>query len=303
MKPGRLLILSDGKPGHVNQSIAFARHLGCDYRLCKVGFRSRLAKGLSHLLDRCGCYTGALFAVEEVTPPFAAVVSAGSETYYANKVLARQLGVKAVAIMLPRGYRYDFDLIVAQHHDAPPPAANLLELPVNLSYVEPQGLVAPTPGKKVVALVVGGDSRHARLDPEQLREQVAAIFGLFPDHEFWLTTSRRTAPEAEAVLRQFPFTYAVFYSQRQVNPIPDFLQHGEYVFVTADSTSMISEAVSFGTACIEVLPLAGEPAANGKFERLFRHLRALGCLHLFDGRPGQANGKVDLQDALKGIEL
>jgi hypothetical protein len=37
------------------------------------------------------------------------VVSAGSETYYANKVLARRHGVPSVAIMLPRGYRLNFD--------------------------------------------------------------------------------------------------------------------------------------------------------------------------------------------------
>ena len=120
LNDSRLLILSDGKPGHVNQSIAFARHLGCEYDLVPVRFKRRLYKGLSYLADRFGYYSTNLFNAERLSQRYAAVVSAGSETYYANRTLARQLGCKAIAIMLPQGYRLDFDLIVAQQHDEPP---------------------------------------------------------------------------------------------------------------------------------------------------------------------------------------
>ena len=53
----KALILSDGKPGHVNQSIAFARLLGLDYEVREVSFRNRFCKGLSYLFDRVGIYT------------------------------------------------------------------------------------------------------------------------------------------------------------------------------------------------------------------------------------------------------
>ncbi len=62
----RLLILSDGKPGHVNQSIAFARHLGCDYDVCQVRFKSRWAKGLSYFFDRCGLLICCLFTSDRI---------------------------------------------------------------------------------------------------------------------------------------------------------------------------------------------------------------------------------------------
>jgi hypothetical protein len=55
-----LLILSDGKPGHVNQSIALARHLGRPFEIVGVHFRNRSFKFLSHLLDRIGVYTPSL---------------------------------------------------------------------------------------------------------------------------------------------------------------------------------------------------------------------------------------------------
>ena len=59
----KILILSDGKPGHVNQSRAFAELSGLDYTIVEVQFRNRLCKVLSYLLDKIGFYTSALFSV------------------------------------------------------------------------------------------------------------------------------------------------------------------------------------------------------------------------------------------------
>lgn len=301
--PGRLLILSDGKPGHVNQSIAFARHLGCDYDLCQVRFRSRLAKAVSYLLDRCGVLNDRLFRAEPVSGRFAAVVSAGSETYYANKVLSRRLGARSVAIMLPRGYRFDFDLIVAQQHDEPPPLGNLLSVPINLTYIEPQGLVDSQPGQQHIALIIGGDSRHGRLEVDLLRQQVNQVFQLFPDGVFWLTTSRRTPKAVETMLEEFSFSRAVYYSREPINPIPDFLAHSDYLFLTPDSTSMISEAVSFGRACVEILPSASPPVPDSKFARFLNALMDRGCLRMFDGSVGCAAVKIDLGRELAAVSL
>ena len=50
----KVLILTDGKAGHENQSKAFARALGCEFDLDEVHFKSKLAKAQSYLLDRVG---------------------------------------------------------------------------------------------------------------------------------------------------------------------------------------------------------------------------------------------------------
>ena len=47
-----VLVLTDGKAGHENQSKAFARSLGCGFELCPVRFRSRFHKLASYALDR-----------------------------------------------------------------------------------------------------------------------------------------------------------------------------------------------------------------------------------------------------------
>ncbi|MCF6266944.1 MAG: mitochondrial fission ELM1 family protein [Desulfuromusa sp.] len=303
MKAKRLLILSDGKPGHVNQSIAFAKHLGYDFDLSPVSFKFRGAKALSYLLDRLGVHSAALFSTEIMRGDYTAVVSAGSGTYYANRTLAKHLACKSVAIMLPKGYRLDFDLIIAQQHDDPPALENVISLPINLTYVEPQGIVQPHSGEKYIALIIGGDSQHSKMDAGQLRQQVTKVFELFPKHKVWLTTSRRTPEAVEKMLREFNYDRGVYYSQEQINPISDYLQHSEYVFLTADSSSMLSEAVSFGHSCVEVLPFDNKLPKGSKFNKLLKLLSEKDCLHLFNGQVGRAAEKINLAEMLNGVRL
>lgn len=298
MKSKRLLILSDGKPGHVNQSIAFARHLRCGFDLCQVAFKNRSLKVLSCLFDRFSYYSESLIATDFEPGEYSAVVSAGSETYYANRMLAKRLGAKAIAIMLPQGYRYDFDLIVAQAHDNPPNHGNIINLPINLSYVEPKGLVIPESRARYIALIIGGSSGYIALDPIVLKQQIDKIIGVFPEHRIWMTTSRRTPVEIERLLCEYNFERAVYYSQEPINPIPDFLQHSEYVFLTADSTSMISEAVSYGTARVEILPDGVKVGDKGKLGRFIKRLEELNSLHVFHGSIGQSQYKINLGELL-----
>ncbi|MBN2429040.1 MAG: mitochondrial fission ELM1 family protein [Deltaproteobacteria bacterium] len=303
MKNNRFLIISDGKPGHVNQAIAFAQHLDLSYDLVPVTFNSRINKGFSYIADFLGYFSTTLFSVQIPPNQYAAIVSAGSETYYANKTLSKQMGCKSIAIMLPKGYRLDFDLIVAQQHDNPPQKPNIISVPINLTYPQPQDIVVPEAGKSYVGIVVGGDSAHQKMDGTLLERQLKKIFELFPEHKVWVTTSRRTTVEIEAMLTKYNFDRAVFFAKEPINPIPDFLKHCEYVFITADSSSMISEAVSFGAACIEILPLEQKQGQRGKIGKFINKLEMEGYLHQFDGKIGRAAKKINLFNLLNGINL
>ena len=299
-KKGRLLILCDGKPGHVNQSIAFARHLDLEHDLVSVTLQSGFHRLFSYIADFFGLYSESLFSLETVPEvAYGAVVSAGSGTYYANRTLAKKLGCQSVAIMHPGGYRKNFDLIIVQEHDRPPRRANIVSVPVNLSFIEPQGLVIASQGQKYVAIIIGGSSDHYTIDVGHLKEQINLIFSLFPEHRVWLTTSRRTPPEVDQMLAGFSFDRAVVYSREKINPIPDFLQNSDYVFVTADSSSMISEAVSYGNSFVEILPPPAGLRLKGKFAGLITRLEKLDCLHVFDGQCGNSKHKIDLGEKLR----
>jgi len=299
-KEKKVLILSDGKPGHLNQSVAFARLLGYDYAVCRVAFAGSFNKALSYLCDRLGIYTRSLFKTLDTLPQgCCAVVSAGSATYYANRTIGRTLSVPSVAIMYPGGYSPGFDLIIAQEHDAPPRRDNIVTIPLNLSAPKPLGLVRKEGSGPTVALIIGGPSRHFRMDPQELGKQLETVFSLFPGGDFIVTTSRRTTAEVEKMIEDGPFRYRVISSRENVNPIADFLAIADYVFVTEDSTSMISEAVSYGSARVEVLPLARTGSRN-KVAIMVASLAAEGYLHLFDGSVGDCRRKFDLKPLLEG---
>ena len=127
----KVLILTDGKAGHENQSKAFARALECDFDLMPVRFRSKVAKTLSYVFDKLGIRTRLLFSTAGELPSaghgYAAVLGTGSGTFYPAKTLAQKLGVKCGVVLYPRGYAIgSFDCILAPAFDRPPPAANVV---------------------------------------------------------------------------------------------------------------------------------------------------------------------------------
>ena len=369
----KVLILTDGKAGHENQSRAFARALGCEPVLLPVQFKSPLAKALSYLLDLFGILTIKVFKdfkvlnalkvpnhpadpkdlndptdLKDLTPPtdpkdpkdlkdpnnpkdlkdlkdLKAVLGTGSGTFYAAKTIARRLGVPCGVVLYPRGYRLaGFDCILAPSFDRPDNVPNVIPIPANLvanddAFYE-AGVKAfrerYTPSDRpAVAVIVGGPNKCATLSADWMRAQLEQIFAKYkPDqssnlpipqspnlpitqspnptipqshnHEIWVTTSRRTPPDVEAVVDSFPFDYKLLYSRDHFNPIPAFVSLARVLYVTAESTGMLSEACTFGTA--EVHALDNLKSGPHKFRRFIDDLTSAG--HLDGAR------KIDLSE-------
>ena len=376
----KVLILTDGKAGHENQSRAFARALGCEPVLLPVQFKSPLAKALSYLLDLFGILTIKVFKdfkvlnalkvpnhptdpkdlndptdLKDLTPPtdpkdlppptdpkdpkdlkdpnnpkdlkdlkdLKAVLGTGSGTFYAAKTIARRLGVPCGVVLYPRGYRLaGFDCILAPSFDRPDNVPNVIPIPANLvanddAFYE-AGVKAfrerYTPSDRpAVAVIVGGPNKCATLSADWMRAQLEQIFAKYkpswqgegalptpnlpaaapqhqttqpPSHEIWVTTSRRTPPDVEAVVDSFPFDYKLLYSKDHFNPIPAFVSLVRVLYVTAESTGMLSEACTFGTA--EVHALDNLKSGPHKFRRFIDDLTSAG--HLDGAR------KIDLSE-------
>ncbi|BCD67621.1 ELM1/GtrOC1 family putative glycosyltransferase [Nitratiruptor sp. YY09-18] len=283
----KILILSDGKKGHENQAIAYAKLKNATYVIKQIRFKSRFAKALSYLLDWLRIYTDKLFDGFAIECDFDEVVGAGSGVYYALKVAAKKCKKDAIALMQPKGYRKNFTKIYAPWHDGG-------DVPINFSFSQSQEVFACK--KPCVALVVGGPNRIFSMDTDTIKNIVNFIQKRFPHHTKALTTSPRTPQEIEEYLSQIDFDYKLIYSQNLLNPIGDFLACCEYVFITIDSTSMISEAVSSGKACIEVVPLPAKKA--NKYAKMVKILALEGYVHIFDGKLGKACKKIDLRKYL-----
>jgi len=296
----RILVLSDDRMGHLNQSLAFVKYTDISYDIVSVKFKSRWRKLLSYILDNMGIYTESLFDIEiDKTYDYDIVVGTGSTTAYLTKVLAKKMNAKSVAMMLPRGFRYNFDLIFAQSHDNPPKQENIIEIPANFSYVETQEIYKR--GKKSIGIVIGGNTKVFTVFKEKLQVQLDAIVELYAGYEVAITTSPRTSEEIEHLVESYGFDYEVIYSKDPINPIADFLEQCETVFITGDSTSMISEAVSYGKANVVILPL--ECQEKNKFTKFIDTLKEGEYLHIFDGSVKNKNKKLDFKSYLKKVKL
>ena len=282
------VILTDGKAGHENQSRACARALGFDrdVRLIPVRFRSRFCKALSYLLDHLGLRVTWLLDMEVPRLPMGTViVGTGSGTFYAVKALAHRCVGKSAVVLYPRGYHLpSFDVIFAPAFDNPLPAANVITIPANLVandeafYAE--GVKAfearhtPKPGVEKVGVIIGGPNKCSSMTKGWAHQKLSQIFSAHKGAEFWLTTSRRTPPEVEAVVESFPWDYALVYSKDHFNPIPAFVKLCDRLYVSAESTGMISEACTFGSAQVRVMDNLN-PGPH-KFRRFVENLAAGG---------------------------
>lgn len=332
----KALILSDGRKGHENQSIAFCELKGLDYRFCKIAYANKLLKLFSYALDFFGlyfkifkcdlrgggtaadCKNGSNLNSSALNSPaapngtnsdtsadrnlnftdFDLFVGAGSTSYYALKFYARRYAKPSVALMYPKGYRKDFSVIIAGAHDRPKPRANLKISPVSLSFSRPQGLYRPQ--RKSIGFIIGGPNSCFEMGDEILK-QVETVRAQFADCEFALTTSPRTPWVTESALAKLSWDYSVIYSREPVNPIGDFLAQCEWVFISEDSVSMISEAVSNGSASVAILSLKRKGAHN-KFDDFISALVSTGHARRYD-EALKKTAKYDLKAFMREIKL
>ena len=213
--------------------------------------------------------------------------------------MAKKLGVKCGVVLYPRGYDIaSFDCVLAPAFDRPKSAANVSEIPANLVandeafYAKGIEDFKAHYGKcsnggmfecsNAVAVIVGGPNKCSTMTADWMKAQLDEIFKL-PGAK-GVTTSRRTPPEVEAVVDSYPWDYKLLYSKDHFNPIPAFVKLAKRLYVTAESTGMLSESCTFGTA--EVVALDNLNPGPHKFRRFVEDLRKGGYV---DG-----NRKVDL---------
>ena len=302
----RVLILTDGKAGHENQSRAFARSIGCEADVTPVRFRFKGAKALSYLLDRLGADSVSLLALPRGETPakgrYAAVIGTGSGVFYAAKAVARRLGVPCGVVLYPRGYSLrGFGCILAPSFDRPAARPNVVPVPVNLTSADAAFYARgtdeflkrhPAPRKPAAAVILGGPNKVADMTADWARAQLERVFAETEGCERWITTSRRTPPEVEAVIDSFPFDWKLVYSRDRFNPIPAFVSLASRLFVSAESTGMLSEAVTFGKAAVSILDNLGE--GKSKFHRFVSGLVQAGAASVFEPGAPVCSKKIDL---------
>jgi len=295
----RALVVSDGRVGHQNQSEALLKHLKIDYDVIVVRKKFAFTKLLAYICDKLHIDSLSFYDIDEIVDDdYDYVVGAGSLTYPVVRVLAKRCSAKSVAMMLPKGFSLNrFDYIFAQEHDNSPRLPNIIPLPINFSYLESKGLYKPT--QKSIGIIVGASNSSHKITTNKLKSYLDKIKDEFSDYQIAITTSPRSSKDIEELIESYEFDYELIYSKVPQNPIADFLEYCEYVFISSDSTSMISESVSYGQSCVEVLDFAINE--DNKYTKMQQKLQNGGYIHIFDGKVAHANRKVDLLQYAKKV--
>lgn len=255
----RLWTITDGHAGNLRQAAALARALGMPVERELALHPGTLARWLApRRWPGAATAFGPAFARDLDRPP-ALAIGCGRQAALATRLLRRR-GARAVPrcqtvqILDPRLEPVHWDLVVAPEHDGLR-GGNVVTLLGSLHPVDEAWLseartrfaafaALPTPR---TALLVGGDSRHARLDAARLDVLLALLeTALARDGgSVLLTASRRTDPALSGALRAFASRWpgACWLGEDDGdNPYPGLLAFADRIACTADSVNMVSEA-------------------------------------------------------------
>ncbi len=217
-------IISDEKPGHVNQSLGLVEAL------------LELKPNLTFKILPLNCVKRAFFAKER--PKL--IISAGRATHLWNWLLSVRFGAKNIVLMRPSlPYRF-FNLALVPEHDSPPAQGGVVRTKGAINRMKP---AQKQPGSQLVLL--GGPSKHVFWDDQRTLEDIDALAEL-SSGVLQVATSRRTPKELVKSLRTKKSIRLIEPDSVDGDWLPSTLAATERVIVSSDSVSMVYEALTAG---------------------------------------------------------
>ncbi len=234
----RVLLITDGKPGHLNQLKGLLAQLQahCDVHAEWLDLH---AQPMS---------TWALWKQARQSAPVDIVIGAGHRTHKAVLLLGRH--AFTCLLMKPSLPISWFDACVIPRHDQPRHSEAILVTDGVLNTVRPKPADRPVSGQGL--LLIGGASKHYAFDSESIQTQIEAILAQSSGH--WVLTDSRRTPadflaQLEQRLAQAGLSSAIrLYPHQETEPdwLPTQYQQADAIWVTPDSVSMVYESLTSG---------------------------------------------------------
>lgn len=290
-------LISDGNPGHYNQSLAVAEALQ------RVGYgdiiwvqaRQRIRGFVRPLVasliqaTRGGLpawLEGALYDFPEGRPRGqpGLIISSGGKTAFLNVLLARRLSCPNVFIGPPPELSTDhFRAVLHAEEDVHGDNRITMDyLPTRLDpakatragaeFIASHGLA----GRRLACMLLGGDSRSHHYSTAEWEALARGMNTLAEQYDLaWLvTSSRRTGTEAEAILKRAldprHIAEATWWGSAPRPVVIPYLGAADVVFCTQDSLTMLSEAIASGRPVFALYPEAlRQDAFESSFNKRF----------------------------------
>ena len=310
MQPIKVILLKDHRPGHyhVSEGVVAALKRVADVECTRVEIKRR--KLVPNRLMRAALKRGASselliglgygFRVSDL-PKADLVVSSGGETLVANIAVARLLGAENIFCgSLRRIPPTEFSLVLTSYDrlENEPRHAIVLKPntmdPVSLGRGGELARLSAENPPKLMGCLIGGNSGMFSFTDNEWRElakklrEISIAFGT----RWLISTSRRTGDIAGDIFAELARDRNVvedFIDYRTAGPgtLPEILKRADAILCTADSSSMVSEAVSARQPVIglrpEVFDYKSEEAEYLDFMTARNWCRFMG-LEMFDAQ-------------------
>ena len=243
-------VVSDGKPGHANQSLGLAEAL------------ARAVPTEIHVIAALPAWRAWLALLMKRMPGKTTsnpdlIIGAGHATHLTLLATRRALGGRIVVLMKPSLPRNWFDLCVIPQHDGIAADTHTLVSEGALNRIRPATHRDICHG----LILVGGASKHFEWDSDAVQVQIKSILARTPDTHWTLTTSRRTPADFMNALPSSPNLTVVPHTATPPDWLPEQLSRSSTVWVTPDSASMVFEALTAG-ADVGVFDLPVNPRSR-----------------------------------------
>ncbi len=284
----KALLLTQGMHGMVSQVEGLAKALGLTYKHQKIELKSfwnlippRISPISENLVKNkfvCDCKV---------------IISCGRKSVIPSIALKKRLGnqIFNIHIQDPKVSFKHFDLIVSPKHDNLK-GENIIDTTGAIHYLNKKEIednseylgIEKDKRRELVAFIIGGPNRYYKYSQKQVHELFNKIKTLFtPDrYKIVVIPSYRTP---ENILKQ---AFNTFNFNHHVVKVVDkksylsALSISDYIVVTCDSTSMISEAAITGKPVY--IAMMKSSFVSKKFKKFYSHLQELGITRVLEDR-------------------
>ncbi len=279
----KVSLFSDGRPGHEKQSLgivqALQRYIDVSLEEVAVVRRRGLAELAAHLLyllhlDRSSYH--------HIDPETELIIGTGSRTHIPMLAAKRKTGAKVITCMTPGAHlRQRFDLCFIPYHDNPRSAENIV-VTVGPPTVSTSS-AKHDPCRRLI-LIGGADENSHVWDSAAVADYVMRLMMLDGSSSWTISSSPRTPADTEDLIKtvtaEAELVSFVPFSATAPGWLEQQYRINGWVWVTADSISMVYEALSAGCR-VGIIPVVWKRAAN-KFQRSLDYLLDKDLIVLFD---------------------
>ena len=268
----KVLILSDGRPGHFNQSLAVAEAMKkldaveVKYIEVKEFGKYFLRTFLNMELGKKLCESSYLLKFIHLfyegytwdkEPDM--IISAGKDTSLLNALLTLTYGCKNFFIGHPKKLDHHLFTAVFTVLDLGFDNQIVLDVAPTLSYSgdlnEFTHRYSLDHQSEYYTLLIGGDGSGYQFEYEDI-EQLITFVNTTGDKVKWLVTTSRRTPEAyeEKMEKEMRAECFIAFNKNPQKVVAGFLELSSAVFVTEESASMVSEGVASRKPVVTLVP-------------------------------------------------